>query len=89
MTLGLRAEGERVFLKVTDTRIGIKAEDLPKMFERYFRSDHALLGGDPGSTGLGLPIAKWIVEGHGGEIHLQSEPGVGTEVVVSLPGHLE
>lgn len=89
VTLGLEAEGERVLLKVSDTGIGIKSEDLPKVFERYFRSDHALLGGDPGGTGLGLPIAKWIVEGHGGEISLQSELGVGTEVVVSLPGHLE
>nr|WP_157442505.1 hypothetical protein [Deinococcus misasensis] len=49
------------------------------MFERYFCSGCSLLGEEPGGTGL--PIAKWIVEGHGGEIRLQSELGVETEVV--------
>ncbi|GEM46210.1 ATP-binding protein [Deinococcus cellulosilyticus] len=85
VTLTLECHGDEVELVVKDTGIGIRQEDLPKVFERYFRADHSALGKDPGGTGLGLPIARWIVEQHGGQIVLESESGKGTTVRVRLP----
>lgn len=69
---------------VNDTGIGIPEEALPHLFERFYRADPARAR-DPGGTGLGLPIAQWIVEQHGGRIEVQSRAGVGTIVTVSLP----
>ncbi|GEM46762.1 hypothetical protein DC3_23970 [Deinococcus cellulosilyticus NBRC 106333 = KACC 11606] len=86
VNLEFRKLGELAELRVSDTGIGIGPEDLPRVFERFYRADRSRhRSEDPGGTGLGLPIAKWIVEGHGGEIHLESEMGVGTTAVVRLP----
>ncbi|GGJ47514.1 PAS domain-containing sensor histidine kinase [Deinococcus roseus] len=85
VTVDLQDHDRWVLLHVTDTGIGIAEKDLHRVFERYFRADHSALGKDPGGTGLGLPIARWIVQEHGGEIHLESDLGKGTTVVVKLP----
>lgn len=69
---------------VSDTGVGVNADDLPHVFERFYRADPAR-GRDPGGTGLGLPIAQWIVEQHGGSVTLQSAPGQGTIARVRLP----
>jgi heavy metal sensor kinase len=69
---------------VTDTGIGIPAEDQPRIFDRFFRVDKArsrALGG----AGLGLSIARWIVEGHGGILSVESAPGQGSSFRVDLP----
>jgi signal transduction histidine kinase len=73
-----------VELTVQDTGVGIPAADLPHVFERFYRADPARAR-DPGGTGLGLCIARWIAEQHGGELTLASEQGVGTTVTVRLP----
>jgi signal transduction histidine kinase len=73
-----------VLVTVSDTGIGIPAEELERLFERFFRSSNATARSIPG-TGLGLTIAKAIAEGHGGSISVRSEEGVGTTVIVGVP----
>jgi signal transduction histidine kinase len=84
VTLGLRRCGAQVELSVSDTGVGIDPDDLPHVFERFYRAD-AARGRESGGTGLGLPIARWIVAQHGGTITIQSQPGQGTQVRVLLP----
>jgi signal transduction histidine kinase len=84
VTLGLQREASGSKITVRDTGVGIPPEDLPHVFERFYRADPAR-GRDPGGTGLGLPIARWIVEQHGGKITLESQPGQGTLATIYLP----
>jgi signal transduction histidine kinase len=87
VTLGLHRRETDVEIVVRDTGVGIAPEDLPLVFERFYRADPAR-SRDPGGTGLGLPIARWIVEQHDGEIMLTSQPGRSTTVTVHLPQRL-
>ncbi len=80
---GLDPSGDRVWLCVQDTGIGIPAEDLPHIFDRFYRAQNVSQMTIAG-TGLGLNIAKEIIEMHGGEITIESEVGVGTTVKVWL-----
>ncbi|MBI3970093.1 MAG: HAMP domain-containing protein [Chloroflexi bacterium] len=84
VTLGLTRNGAAAELVVQDTGVGIPPEDLPRVFERFYRADPARAR-DPGGTGLGLPIARWIAEQHGGAITLSSAPGRGTTARVRFP----
>lgn len=68
---------------VEDTGIGINAEDLPRVFQRFFRGDTAR--GRTEGAGLGLSIASWIAREHGAEISMTSEPGTGTRVAIRFP----
>jgi two-component system phosphate regulon sensor histidine kinase PhoR len=70
-------------ISVKDTGIGIFQEDLPRIFERFYKVDKARTAG--GGTGLGLAIAKHIVQAHGGEIHAESTPGQGSTFIFTLP----
>lgn len=82
--VGLRGQGALVQVAVKDSGIGIPREDLPRIFERFYRVDKArsrMLGG----TGLGLAIARQIVELLGGSIGIDSDVGKGTEVVFTVP----
>ena len=72
-----------VEIAVNDTGVGIPPRDLPRIFERFYKVDRAR-GGQPGS-GLGLSIARHLVELQGGTISAESTPGSGTVVRVRLP----
>ncbi len=84
VTLSVYRDNALAYLEVTDTGIGIEAEHIPHVFDRFYRVDKArsrLSGG----TGLGLAIVKRIAEQHGGGVKVTSQPGNGTRVTVSLP----
>jgi len=86
VSLALVDQGQTVALIVGDDGIGIAAADLPHIFDRFYRADIARTRtGDRPGTGLGLAITKWIAEAHGGTIGVQSRPGRGTVVTVTLP----
>jgi signal transduction histidine kinase len=85
-TIRIRCEatGPYVVVTVEDTGIGIPANSLEKIFERFYRVDQARTRAKGGS-GLGLSLAKWIVESHNGTISAQSELGKGSSFIVRLP----
>ena len=81
-------------LDVADTGVGIAATDLPRVFDRFFRGDPArsrgTTNGDAvGGAGLGLAIAKWIVDAHRAVITVESEPGVGSRFIVRFAPAVE
>src|SRR5438034_7342958 len=81
--LNVSVEDGRAAVLVTDTGIGIPAEQLPHVFERFYRGDPARREAD--GTGLGLAIARWIADAHNARIGIQSTPGSGTRVAISFP----
>jgi two-component system sensor histidine kinase BaeS len=83
--IAARPDGERVVVSVVDSGVGIAPEHLPRLFERFYRADPARSREDGGGTGIGLAIARSIVEGHGGRITAQSEPGHGATFTFDLP----
>lgn len=82
--LELRSRPPYAEFCVQDDGPGIPDEDLPKVFERFYRADKSRHQ-DPGGSGLGLSIAKWIVESHKGQLALESTIGKGTRAVVRIP----
>ena len=84
ITLRAAVEGDRVRISVADQGIGIRENDLPRIFERFYRADKAR-SRELGGTGLGLSIVKHIAQLHGGTAEAQSEPGKGATISVLLP----
>jgi signal transduction histidine kinase len=80
----LRRENDFAVAEVRDTGIGIAAEDLPNIFERFYRADKAR-SRESGGVGLGLSIGHWIAEAHGGTIEVQSSIGNGSVFRLRLP----
>ena len=75
---------EKVLIEVEDTGVGIAANDVARIFDRFYRADQARSREVPGS-GLGLSIARWIAEIHNGRIEVQSQLGAGSTFRVVLP----
>jgi signal transduction histidine kinase len=78
------ASEQGVWLTVRDTGVGIAAEHLPRIFERFYRVDRAR-SREAGGTGLGLAIVRHLVEAHGGRVRADSQPGRGTSVAAFFP----
>jgi signal transduction histidine kinase len=77
----VRDDGRTAALSVEDQGPGVRPEDLPRVFDRFWRAPGAPAGG----TGLGLAIAQWIVERHGGRIDVANRPEGGARFDVQLP----
>jgi two-component system phosphate regulon sensor histidine kinase PhoR len=71
---------DAVMVEVSDTGVGIASEDLPHVFERFYKADRAR-----GGTGLGLAVVKHTVEAHGGSVGVESTPGKGSTFRFSIP----
>lgn len=84
VTVRARLEGEHVEVTISDTGVGIAAEHLPRLFQRFYRVDPSRNGAS-GGFGLGLAIAKSLIDVHEGTIAITSRPGAGTQVTVALP----
>ncbi|BFK80859.1 HAMP domain-containing sensor histidine kinase [Clostridium baratii] len=83
LKVGKNHKGEAYF-SIQDNGIGMDEEDVPHIFERFFRADTARVRKD-GGTGLGLSIAKWIIDNHKGYFSVLSRKGIGTRITVFLP----
>ena len=84
ISISLEREGDSFICKVEDDGQGIPEEDLPRVFERFYRVDKGR-SRQRGGTGLGLSIVREVVEAHGGSIRVQSKQGAGSIFLVRLP----
>lgn len=85
LKVGLREKDGTVQGCVEDNGIGIAKDQLPHIWERFYQADASRSGKENTGSGLGLPMVKWIVQAHGGEISVESEPGKGTCFRFSFP----
>lgn len=84
ITFSLMEQSNLVIFDIIDNGYGISEEDLPHIFDRFFRSTETHIVEQTGS-GLGLAMTSEIIHLHGGEIKVQSEPGKGTQFTISIP----
>jgi two-component system sensor histidine kinase BaeS len=85
--LSAREANDQIELAIQDSGAGLKAEDLERIFERFYRTDSSRQREDAsaGGSGLGLAIARSIIQAHGGQLSAESEPGKGLKVIATLP----
>jgi signal transduction histidine kinase len=84
VTVAVSCDGTDIVVRLTDTGMGIPANELDQLFSRFFRASTATRAAVPG-VGLGLTITKAIIDAHGGSLDVESEVGVGTSFIVRLP----
>jgi len=84
INVSLKTDNDYATIKVEDTGMGISKENLPKVFTKFFRSKKAIQT-ETDRSGLGLFIAKEIIEAHSGKINVESKEGKGTIVTIKLP----
>ncbi len=82
VSISAQREGTRVHVEINDTGIGIPAEHLPHIFERFYRVEQSR---SQSGNGLGLSLAQHIVEAHGGKIRVKSQPGTGSTFTIEFP----
>jgi two-component system, OmpR family, sensor histidine kinase BaeS len=82
VTIGTSQRGADAVLQVSDTGVGITPEDLPHIFDRFWRGRSAA---QISGSGIGLAIAVQLAQAHGGALTARSEPGHGTELTLTLP----
>ncbi len=87
ITVNLESDGTSARVVVADNGVGIPEEDLPHVFQRFYRVKQERQDLARSGSGLGLPIAKWIAEAHNGTISIASAPNRGTTVTIGLPLH--
>ena len=83
ITVATRMYDDSIVVAVSDTGVGIAGGDVTRVFERFYKGDRARPGG--GGTGMGLAIAKHVIEAHGGDVWVESEEGKGSTFSFSLP----
>lgn len=88
VTLVIDMKNNGLIFEVQDSGAGIPEEDIPFLFDRFYKADKARTRGKKGGTGLGLAIAKNIVQGHDGKISVSSVVGEGTTFSVYLPNRI-
>ncbi|MEJ2170736.1 MAG: ATP-binding protein, partial [Desulfobacterales bacterium] len=84
ITFALSESDQHVIFEISDTGYGISKEDLPRIFDKTYRSSDPRIAGQPGS-GFGLAITEAIINHHGGMLEVESEPGKGTQVTIRIP----
>jgi signal transduction histidine kinase len=84
VTITVTDDAKNIFVRLTDTGMGIPANELDQLFSRFFRASTATRAAVPG-VGLGLTITKAIIDAHGGDLDVESEVGIGTTFIVRLP----
>lgn len=88
VTVSADQDGQHTFITIADTGMGISAEDLPHIFEEFFRTQQVRNRNSAEGTGLGLSIVQSVVEAHDGHCEVESEPRQGTKFTIILPrGH--
>ena len=88
IALRLEDDGDFVRVEIADNGKGIAREDLPNIFNRFYRADTSR-SSSKGGSGIGLSIVKKIIEDHGGRVWARSEPGKGTKIIFSLRKYME
>src|SRR5262249_59318209 len=81
-TLGAGPADDRAVLRVSDTGVGIPADELPRIFDRFWRGQQAA---HTGGSGIGLAVAAELARAHGGELNAASTVGLGTQMTLTLP----
>ena len=84
MTIDSYNKGDKIYISIQDNGIGIRKEDLKKIFEKFYRS-HTGNRHDVKGFGLGLAYVKKVIDYHKGNIHAESDYGRGTKFIISLP----